>query len=108
MICNLCNRVSIMYLNARLSHPLWYQLVDFSEAHSFPLSSTVGTFAYSEGEKDLHFRVLHILKFFLSNIISYLLISSHPSSPFGLEDNHPRCYKADETTVKHTKIVHHI
>lgn len=68
----------MMYLNARLSHPLWYQLVDFLEAHSFPLSSTVGTFAYSEGEKDLHFCVLHILKFYLSTIISYLLISSHP------------------------------
>lgn len=66
-----------MYLSACLSHPLWYQLVEFSAAHSFPLSSTAGTFAYSEGEKDLHFCVLHILKFQVSTI-SYLLIPSHP------------------------------
>lgn len=90
-----------MYLSACLSHPLWYQLVEFSAAHSFPLSSTAGTFAYSEGEKDLHFCVLHILKF-QHQLFTHTLSST--SSPLGLEDNHPRCYKADKTTVKHSNL----
>lgn len=66
----MCNLSTIVYLSARLSHPPWYQLVDFSAAHSFPLSSTAGTFAYSEGEKDF--------RFYLSTIVSCLLTSSHP------------------------------
>lgn len=66
----MCNLYTIMYLRARLSHPPWCQLVDFSAAHSFPLSSTAGTLAYSEVEKYFKY-------YYLSTIISYLLICSH-------------------------------
>lgn len=66
----MCNLSTIMYLSAHLSHPPWCQLVDFSAAHSFPLSSTAGTLAYSEVEKYFKY-------YYLGTIISYLLISSH-------------------------------
>lgn len=39
-------------------------------------------------------------------LFTHVLLSS--SLPFGLEDNHPRCYKADETRVKHPQNAHYI
>lgn len=88
-----------------MSHPLWYQLVGFSAVHSFPLSSAAGTFACSEGEK-VYTVVFSrsLLKSFLNAAIgAYSLASAGlTGSPFGLEDNHPRCYRADEAAVKHT------